>query len=171
MARSDPPKRGEAKVNPGMSSVAIALACLLAMLGTWEGTSLTPYKDVIGVPTVCTGETNVEMRRYTQAECDAMLKKRAAEFLEAVRTINPAIADDPYQWAAHTDLAYNVGVGNYSRSRTLRLYKQGRKRDACDAMGSWVLAGGRPWKGLILRRNGDAARLGDIELCKKGMAA
>lgn len=151
-------------------AAALALAASLAISSVWEGYSATPYKDPIGILTVCRGETHVPMRRYTDAECDAIDTGRMKSRLEEVRRINPGIAADPYQWAAHASLANNIGIANYGRSGTLRLYKQGRKREACEAMAAWRLAGGRVWRGLVLRRSGDATRLGEIELCKTGMA-
>nr|WP_302053760.1 glycoside hydrolase family protein [Sphingomonas tagetis] len=143
----------------------------MAISAVWEGNSLTPYHDPIGVWTVCRGETHVPMRPYTEAECDAIDRRRMTLRLQEVRELNPGIVADPLQWAAHASLANNVGRANYARSSTLRLYKQGRKREACDAIRSWRLAGGKVWQGLVLRRTGDAARLGEIELCKKGLAA
>lgn len=148
---------------------ALALAAALAISSVWEGYSNKPYRDPIGIWTVCRGETHVPMRQYTDAECDEIDRNRMTARLEEVRKVNPAIDGDPLQWAAHASLANNVGIGNYKKSNTLRLYRQGRKREACDAIGAWRLAGGRVWQGLVLRRTGDKARLGEIELCRSGL--
>lgn len=164
------PKRGEAAIDPKWSNKQKAIAALVAMLATWEGLSLVPYQDVVGVWTVCYGETRIPMRTYTKAECDELLRKESDKWLEDVAATNPGIRAYPMQHAAHASLAYNVGLANYRRSSTRRLFIQGRRREACAAIGKWRLAGGKVWRGLVLRRNGDAARLGEIELCKKDAA-
>lgn len=161
----------DAKTAAAAGVTSLALAAALAISAVWEGNSLKPYRDPVGVWTVCRGETNVPMRTYSEAECTVIDRRRMESRLAEVRALNPGIVADPYQWAAHASLANNVGIGNYARSRTLKLYKQGRKREACEAIGSWRLAGGKVWRGLVLRRTGDAQRLGEIELCKKGLAA
>ncbi|HET8898791.1 MAG TPA: lysozyme, partial [Rhodanobacteraceae bacterium] len=51
--------------------VALLLAALL--IRPHEGRSLKVYRDVVGIATVCDGHTgNVEPRRYSHAECDAL---------------------------------------------------------------------------------------------------
>ena len=147
---------------------ALALAAALAISGVWEGNHTTPYKDPVGIWTVCRGETAVEMRKYTPAECDEIDRKRMIARLEEVRKVNPTIArTGPLQWASHASFANNIGIGAYRRSSVLRLYRAGRERDACLAMGKYKFAGGKVFQGLLLRRTGDVARLGEIELCLK----
>jgi len=41
-----------------------AAAALIALVGAWEGKRNDPYRDIVGVWTVCYGETNVAMRRW-----------------------------------------------------------------------------------------------------------
>lgn len=148
---------------------SLALAAALAISGVWEGHSLKPYRDPIGVWTVCGGETHVPMRTYTPEECKAIDRRRMTLRLAEVRAATPGIERHELQWAAHASLANNVGMANYKISRTRSLYLQGKYRAACDAIASWRLAGGKVWQGLVLRRTGDAARLGEIELCKQGL--
>lgn len=165
------PKRGQLTPSQkaavaGAGGGGLALAATLAILPVWEGKSNTPYFDSVGVATVCYGETAAEMREYSDAECTAMLTERAKEFQTAVLRINPRLSTDPYQWAAHTSLAYNIGVSAYAKSSIARLYKEGDEIAACDAIGKYKYAGGRVLRGLVLRRQGDANRLGEVELCK-----
>lgn len=168
-------KKGDTAPRPGLKkaglvgSATLALAALVSILGTWEGKSNDPYLDSVRVKTVCYGETRVEMRHYTDAECKVMLEEGAAEFLEAVRTRNPRIVEDPYQWAAHASLAYNIGIAAYNRSSVASLYAAGREREACQYIAKYRLAGGKVLRGLVLRREGDPQRLGEVELCMKGM--
>ncbi len=50
-------------------------AAAIALVGMWEGLRLTAYRDIVGVPTVCYGETlGVKIGdKHTKVECDAML--------------------------------------------------------------------------------------------------
>ncbi len=150
-------------------SLALATAALLAILPVWEGYNNTPYRDVVGVMTVCTGETRVKMRVYTDTECAEMLKKGIQPFLATVLKHNPRIDTDPEQWAAHAALAYNIGEAGYAKSSVARLYAAGDELAACEAIGRYKYAGGKVWKGLVFRRQGDAKRYGEVELCKSGV--
>ena len=57
----------------GAFTVAGALA--IGLVGAWEGLRTVAYRDIVGVPTVCFGETRgVEMGdEYTVEECQVML--------------------------------------------------------------------------------------------------
>jgi len=150
-------------------SLALATAALLAILPVWEGYSNKPYRDVVGVMTVCTGETRVRMRTYSDEECAKMLTRGVQPFLAAVLKRNPRIESDPEQWAAHAALAYNIGEAAYSMSSAARLYAAGYEDAACEAIGKFKYAGGKLWKGLVFRRYGDPKRYGEIELCREGL--
>lgn len=157
---SDLPRSAGPAAAAGIGGAALAaLALAVATIGPWEGKRNEPYRDPIGVLTVCYGETRVPMRRYSDAECWAMLEVAAAGFLEGVRRRNPGIAQHPHQWAAHTSFAYNVGLGTYGRSSVARLFEQGRQADACRFMGRYVYAGGQRLRGLVRRR------AAETELC------
>lgn len=138
-------------------AAAAALALAVATIAPWEGKRNAPYRDPIGILTVCYGETRVAMRRYSDAECAAMLEAAAGEFQEGVRRRNPAIAAFPHQWAAHTSFAYNVGLATYGRSSVARLLAAGRQAEACRFIGRYVYAGGKPLRGLERRRAAETA--------------
>jgi len=135
-----------------VGAVITMLALATATIATWEGKRNDPYRDPIGVMTVCYGETRVAMRRYSDQECLAMLETAAAEFAEGVRRRNPGIVDYPRQWAAHTSFAYNVGLASYDRSSVARLFAEGRQVEACRFLKRYVFAGGRRLAGLARRR-------------------
>jgi lysozyme len=147
-----------------VGSVVAALALAVSTIAPWEGKRNTPNRDPIGILTVCYGETRVEMRRYSDAECLAMLEAAAAEFAEGVRVRSPAIISYPHQWAAHTSFAYNVGLGAYGRSSVARLFTEGKQVEACRFLGRYVYAGGRKLQGLVNRR------AAEIALCLKDAA-
>ena len=60
-----------------------------AIIAPWEGKSNDPYVDMVGVTTVCYGETRVDMRRYSDRECTAMLSDAVGEFGAQVLARNP----------------------------------------------------------------------------------
>jgi lysozyme len=150
-------------------AITVALLAACAVAGTWEGLSLTPYRDVRGVQTVCRGETEVKMRRYSAEECDKMFEIRMKYFRDQVRKRNPRLVNYPLTWGAHASFAYNVGVGTYNKSSVARLFQQGAYSQSCRAIAKYKYAGGHIYRGLLLRRTGDATRLGEVELCLEGL--
>lgn len=141
---------------------ASAAAIMVPAVATYEGKSNDPYADIIGKMTVCFGETRVEMRRYSNAECNDMLAGGLADFAGAVLKRNPELAGRPEQLAAATSLAYNIGPANYSRSTVAKRFSARQWRAACDAFLAWNRAGGRVVAGLARRRQSERA------LCLKG---
>jgi lysozyme len=144
-----------------------ALLLAIPFIGGWEGKSNDPYNDIVGVKTVCYGETRVQMKRYTDEECLAMLHKAVEkDFMEPVAKSTPTIAERPYELAASTSLAYNIGLGSYQKSSARKLFLQGKFIEGCKAF--------RPWdkvrrlgklvtsKGLVNRRKDE------IKLCLQG---
>lgn len=153
------------KVSPRLiAGTALATLCC-GVLQNLEGTKLVAYRDVIGVPTACTGETKgIRMgMTFTRTECDAMLLKRLTEdFAPAMEACaRQPMGDD--QYAANLSLAYNIGVGAYCKSSVVRLWNQGDRRASCQAFMLYDKAGGRVIKGLVKRREYERA------LCLKGV--
>lgn len=142
-----------------------ALALMMSLTPSWEGERLDPYRDIVGKWTVCRGETEVEMRHYTPAECDAMSKRRFQEFLDYVASVAPGVEQYPFQHAAFADLAYNIGKAGFKKSSVVVLFRLGEHREACRKILLYKYAGGKVINGLQLRRTGDAARIGDYEMC------
>lgn len=131
---------------------ASAAALMTATVATWEGKSNDPYRDIVGVMTVCYGETRVNMRRYSNAECEDMLAEGLADFAKPVLACTPNLRGRPEQLAAAVSLAYNIGAAAYCRSTVDRRFDAGNFRGACDAFLMWNKAGGRVVKGLTNRR-------------------
>jgi lysozyme len=162
---TDTPKVTKGRAAAGAGVIGLAALIMSQFTPIWEGRSLTPYQDVVGVWTVCEGETRVEMRTYTAAECNAMSRKMYQEFASYVVEVTPGIADNPFMLAAFADTAINIGKGAYKRSSMRREYMAGNYREACRSLLKYVYAGGRKWRGLELRRKGDAGRMGSYEVC------
>lgn len=119
-------------------ALAAALIVATPFIAVKEGKRNSPYLDTVGVPTVCYGETRVEMRRYTDAECLAMFNKALGEdFGPAVLKCTPGIANRPKVLASAISLAYNIGVAGYCRSTAARRFNQGRIVEGCNAYMLW----------------------------------
>lgn len=153
-------KSGKARL---VAVVGGAAAGLIAVVAGFEGFSTDPYKDIVGVPTVCYGETRVEMRRYTKAECDDMLADALADFAEPVLKRNPELRGHDAQVLAATSLAYNIGSAAYNRSTVAKRFSAGNWKGACDAFLMWNKAGGKVVKGLAVRRQKERA------ICLRGL--
>ena len=64
------------KIIAAAAGGAIAIAAV--MVKPLEGVEYDPYRDVIGVWTVCYGHTGKDImlgKTYTHSECDALLNK------------------------------------------------------------------------------------------------
>lgn len=142
-----------ARVAAGLGAAAVALAAPIIM--RWEGLSLTPYQDPIGLNTVCFGETHAEMRRYTVDECKGLLaasmQEHGAQIAGCLDESLPA-----NQKAAALSFAYNVGAEKFCGS-TFAKKLNARDPTACAELDRWVLAGGRPLPGLVKRRADERA--------------
>lgn len=120
-------------------SVAGAVATLV-FVGGWEGLRLTAYRDVVGVPTICYGETlGVKMGdTATKAECDAMLiaslKKHEAGL---DRCLRPPTAIPTKTKIALVSWTYNVGVGAACSSTAVRRFNAGDYHSGCESVTWW----------------------------------
>ena len=137
----------------GAFTIAGVLA--VSLVGAWEGLRTTAYRDIVGVPTVCFGETRgVEMGdEYTVEECQVMLGDGLMEFEAGMRNCltNPdAIPEESY--VAFLSLSYNIGTGGFCRSTVARRANAGDIEGVCEAISMWNRAGGRVVQGLVNRR-------------------
>ena len=127
----------------------------VGVVGPFEGLRLTAYRDIVGVPTVCYGETRgVRMGdSYTREECAEMLGDGLVEFEQEIRKCLKApdtIPDGPY--ISFNSLAYNIGAKAFCGSTLVRLANAGDLEAACRQLPRWNRAGGRVVKGLVNRR-------------------
>ncbi|OWF79166.1 lysozyme [Yersinia rohdei] len=135
-------------------SAAGALAMAAVLIPSLEGVEHNPYQDVVGVWTVCYGHTGKDImlgKKYTEAECRALLDKDLHTTAAQIDPyIKKKIPDETR--AALYSFAYNVGAGNFKTSTLLYRINQGDIAGACDQLRRWTYAGGKQWKGLMNRR-------------------
>jgi GH24 family phage-related lysozyme (muramidase) len=128
------------------------VAGLIAVTAQWEGKRNDPYRDIVGVWTVCYGETHgVQQRRYSDEECTSMLIARLGQFnAEIGRCITRPVPDNVR--AAILSWAYNVGSDAACKSTLMRRLNAGDIAGACAELSRWTRAGGKVVKGLVNRR-------------------
>lgn len=160
------------KQNSRLTAGAAITALLVATVGAYEGLRLNTYKDAVGVPTICYGETEgvVMGQSKTKAECDDMLVKSLQKHEGDMRRC----LDDPdglpeKTYAAFVSFTYNVGSGNFCSSTLRRKANAGDLVGACNELTKWVYATDRrtgeriKLRGLVKRREGERA------LCLEGI--
>lgn len=144
------------------------MAAAIALVGAWEGLRTVAYKDIVGIPTVCFGETRgVKIGdRYTVEECKTMLGEGLVEFETNMRRCLKApdsLPAEPY--VAFLSLSYNIGSRAFCGSTVARRANAGDIKGACNAILMWNKAGGRVVKGLQNRRAEER------EICLRGVSA
>lgn len=141
----------------GGVSILLASALMVGDVREREGREYKPYKDIVGVATVCDGITGPDVipgKVYTDAECNALtIKHVEAHGERLLGCIKVRITQGYYE--ALNSWAYNVGVGAACGSTLMRLLNQGQYRAACDQLLRWNKAGGREVRGLTLRRQAE----------------
>lgn len=103
-----------------------------------EGTRYHAYRDIVGVWTICQGDTkNVRPGMVeTREGCQRRLESQLLAHAKPVMACTPRLAEkgrDYQRWAA-VSLAYNIGTGAYCRSSVDRAFDAGQWRAGCDAM-------------------------------------
>ena len=151
MATEQPPRSGAAPqtragkvINAGIGTTAVAaLAAALATapLKLDEGKWNVAKRDFAkGVPTECFGHTGPDVRlgqRRTDAQCETELSADVVVVRDGVAKCVPALVGRPYQWAAATRLAFNIGVAAFCRSGAATHFNRGDWRGGCDLFLPW----------------------------------
>lgn len=135
------------------------LAAAAVVVSKWEGKHNEVYLDPVGIPTVCYGHTGPEVKlgsRFTNSECDALLRE---DLLEAQRIVKRCIPvpKQAHQEAALISATFNIGPKVVCGSTLQRKALSGDWGGACAELDRWKFAKGRVFKGLILRRADERA--------------
>ncbi|QKV20227.1 lysozyme [Oricola thermophila] len=163
------------KALAGAAGLAGAIAvATTALIQPWEGREYVAYRDIVGVLTICDGDTqNVRPGMVeTDAGCDERTHRRITrEFVPALRKCVATFDAAPVSWqAAAISLSWNIGTGAFCSSTAARRARSSDWLGSCEAMTWFNRAGGKRIRGLVLRRTtGDAERIGEYELCVEGL--
>jgi len=135
--------------------LTVAGSLAVGIVGSFEGLRTMAYRDIVGIPTVCFGETRgVKMGdSYSVEECKEMLGDALVEFETGMRKCLRApdkVPDKPY--VAFLSLAYNIGNGAFCKSSVARFANAGDLKRACNSIPLFNKAGGKVVKGLVRRR-------------------
>lgn len=133
--------------------VAAWTALCVACVSGAEGLRTVAYRDPVGIPTICFGETKgVKIGdTATVDQCKDLLASRVQEFGDGVdRCLTRPARPNPK--AAYTSLAYNIGVSAFCKSSIARKHNAGDERGACDAILLYDKAAGVRLPGLVKRR-------------------
>jgi len=157
-------KPGAKIVVGGIGSVGALAASLIIR---WEGERYEPYRDAVGVLTVCHGHTGadiIEGKQYTREECETLL---AADMATANADVNRCL---PMPKLAHVEAAltsatFNIGAKVVCGSTLQRKAQANDWPGACAELDRWKYAKGRELRGLALRRADERA------LCEGGSRA
>ena len=128
-----------------------------ALTKSFEGFSLTAYRDGAGVPTIGWGHTaGVEMGQViTQAQAEAFF---LADTASAVAAVNASVNTcTQNQFDAMVDFAFNEGNHALETSTLLRLHNAGDYSSEAAQFARWDIAGGEVEEGLVRRRAAEAA--------------
>ncbi len=133
--------------------IARGLIAAVSLVAGFEGLRTVAYRDPVGIPTACFGETeSVRMgQRFTVAECEDKLASRIVEFDDAV---SACLGFTPQRGprTAFVSFAYNVGSGAFCGSTLARKARAGDLWGACAELSRWVYAKGIKLPGLVKRR-------------------
>lgn len=147
-----------------------ALAIALPLVAGGEGLRQYVYRDPVGIPTYCFGETkNPEWgKRYTIEECKGLLSDRVGQSIDEVEACVPGLP--PSMLAAFASANYNLflGGGGFCRSGMARKSNLGDRAGGCAVLLQYTkatLPGGAKIElpGLVKRRREE------YELCIKDL--
>lgn len=124
------------KVAAGGLVILLASAPLIDGIGKHEGREYQPYKDIVGVWTVCdgiTGKDVVQGKTYTDQECNALTIKHTEEHgSKLLDCITVRISQPMYEALAST--AYNLGVSAVCSGSIVKKINAGDYLGGCKAI-------------------------------------
>lgn len=124
------------------------------MVDKWEGNENHAYKDIVGVVTICRGQTkDVKMGDYrTDEQCDKSTVEDLEKYNKAMlKYVKVELSS--YEEVAYTSFVWNLGEVNFKNSTLLKKLNAGDHSGACKELLRWNKAGGKEVRGLTNRRN------------------
>lgn len=123
------------------------------LVSPWEGKENRAYRDLVGVVTICYGQTkDVKMGDYkTDEECERDLAKSLEVYhKDMMKHVKVDLTE--YEQVAYTSFVWNLGETNWKSSTILKKLNAGDHKGACEQLLRWNKAGGKVVKGLTNRR-------------------
>lgn len=149
---------------------AVVLALAAPLVAHFEGLSLVPYQDPVGIETVCYGDTHAQMRAYTSTECKLMLMDSLADHGAAIAACLPPDLPDHVQ-AAVLSFGYNIGAAKFCSSTMAKKLRAGDLRGACAQLSLWAFVGGKDCRDPANRCSGIVKRrAAEREMCERATA-
>jgi len=145
--------------------IDFAIVVALALMRRFEGLYLTPYLCSAGVPTIGFGATYYEDGTRVTLFDAAITKERAEAlliwmvrtvYLPQVMRLCPGV-DNPNRLAALIDFTFNLGGNALKNSSLRRKVNAGMWSAVPTELRKWVMAAGRRLRGLVIRREAEAA--------------
>ncbi|MDE6801856.1 MAG: lysozyme [Muribaculaceae bacterium] len=128
----------------------------------YEGCRLRAYRCPAGVLTIGYGHTGSDVtdgKTITQNEADSLFDQDIERFERQLRSIIGTVNLSQCQWDALVSLAYNIGIGAFSRSTLLKKIRSNPDNPAIrEEFLKWNKAGGRVLPGLVKRRLWESQR-------------
>lgn len=109
--------------------------------------------------TIGWGTTGPDVKRgvtWTQQQCDDRFTQDLNKFAQGVAKVIGGAATTQHQFDAIVSFAYNVGIGNLTKSTLLKKHKDGDYAAAANEFAKWNKAAGKVMKGLTRRRAAEA---------------
>lgn len=145
-----------------------ALATVVALCKRFEGLYLKPYYCPAGVPTIGYGTvwkpdgSKVTMNdpQITSDVAELwLIQQLQRDCLPAAVRMTPRLVGDEEALGAIADFIYNLGASRYKNSTLRRRLNAGEWEEAQHEIRRWVRANGRVLRGLVRRRESEAALL------------
>lgn len=151
------------------AATAAAIALVIGLVTHFEGDRPVGYKDPVGIPTAGVGHTGKDVvvgKFYSDAIREGWLKEDLASAGLTVESCAPQEIDI-YWRAAFISFAFNVGHGKKGVKDGFCVLKSGKqpshlryafagdKKRSCNALMSWIRAGGVVLNGLKRRRTAE----------------
>lgn len=124
------------------------------MIAGFEGTIMHVYKDVAGIPTVCTGHVVLageDWSMVTREMCEATLGRDLGRFVRCILRCITAPFTQPMLDAA-TSLAFNIGEAGFISSSVRKFWNQGNYLAAADAFKLWCNAQVKQKDGMYIKK-------------------
>lgn len=131
-------------------------ASALVGIASWEGFSSKAYQDIVGIWTIGFGTTE-NVKKGQNIDPVKALQRKITDVQKFEGAIKQCVKVPLHQheYDAYLSLAYNIGPTAFCNSTLVRRLNQEQYDLACREILRWDKAGGKPVRGLTLRREAE----------------